>query len=224
MVEPFIHPTAVIHPGARLGANVHVGPYSVIRDNVIIGDNVYVSSHVSLGEEAEHSTDKYELSPRGKTLPVFIGNNVVLREFVTVNRPIKEATRVCDHAYVMGRVHVAHDCVVGEHAILSNCAVLAGWTRVQRGANLGICAATHQFTTVGAYAMVAAGATVVKDVPPLGKFIPNKPLGLNAYAIAKWRLPLTGQTPAEVFAQSFYRELLARFEEERNHERPVYAV
>ncbi len=222
MVESFIHPTALISPDARLGRNVHVGAYTVIRDNVIVGDNVYISSHVSVGEEAEHSTDKYELHPRDEALPIQIGNNVVLREFVTVNRPMKTVTRIADDAYVMARVHIAHDVWVGEHAVVSNCAILGGWTRVQRGANLGICSTTHQYTTVGAYAMVAANATVVKDIPPLGKYIPQKPLGLNAYAIAKWRLTLHGESLEELRAQPAYRELLASFEQERFKERGIY--
>ena len=66
-----------------------------------------------------------------------------------------------------------------------------------RGANVGICAATHQFTTVGQYAMIAANATVVKDVPPLAKFIPGKELGMNIYAVRKWDLPLHAETLAE---------------------------
>jgi len=222
VVASFIHPTALIHPDARLGKNVHVGPYAVIGENVSLGDNVYVASHVVLGEEAEHSTEKYELNPRGAVLPVEIGSNVVLREFVSVTRPIRTVTRIADGVYVMAQAHIAHDVVIEEHAVVSIGVVLAGWTRVQRGANLGIGSATHQYTTVGAYAMVAANAAVVKDVPPLGKYIPHKPLRLNAYAIAKWKLPLHGQSLDEIRDQPFYRELLARFERERFQERGVY--
>jgi UDP-N-acetylglucosamine acyltransferase len=222
MVEAFIHPTAVVHPDARLGTNVHVGAYTVIRANVFIGNNVYISSHVSLGDEAEHSTEKYELNPRDGVRPVRIGNNVVIREFVTVTRPTKEVTRIADHAYIMGHVYVAHDVSIGEHAVVSNCAILGGWTRIQRGANLGLSSTTHQFTTIGAYAMVAANATVVKDIPPLGKYIPHKPLGVNAYAIAKWKLPLRGRSLAELYAQPAYAELLAEFTADRFSERQVY--
>src|SRR5205823_5767254 len=117
-----------------------------------------ISSHVLLGEEAEHSTEKYELNPRAAVLPVEIGSNVVLREFVSVTRPIKTVTRVADGAYVMAQAHIAHDVAVEEDAVVSIAAVLAGWTRVQRGANLGAGSVTHQYTTVGAYAMVAANA------------------------------------------------------------------
>jgi UDP-N-acetylglucosamine acyltransferase len=217
-----IHPTAIVHPSAQLGRNVHVGAYSVIHANVTIGDDSYIASHVSIGEEAEHSSDKYELHPRNVCPPIRIGKSVVIREFTTVNRPIKEVTLIADNVYVMARVHVAHDCRVEEWAVLSNNAILAGWTRVLRGANLGICAATHQFTTVGQYAMIAANATVVKDVPPLAKFIPGKELGMNVYAVHKWELPLRSETLAGARPEPFYQELLASWEAARDNRRPVY--
>src|SRR5207253_1650041 len=148
-----IHPTALIDSSVELGRNVRVGPYSVIRANVVIGDDTYISAHVSIGEEAEHSSDKYELHPRGVCPPIHIGKNVVLREFTTVTRPIKDVTLIADNVYVMGRVHIAHDCRIEEGAVLSINVTLSGWTRVLRGANVGICVATHQFTTIGQYAM-----------------------------------------------------------------------
>jgi UDP-N-acetylglucosamine acyltransferase len=217
-----IHPTALIHPSVELGRNVHVGAYSVIHENVVIGDDTFISSHVSIGEEAEHSSDKYELHPRGVCPPIRIGKNVVLREFTTVNRPIKDVTLIDDNVYVMARVHVAHDCRVEEWAVLSNNAILAGWTRVMRGANVGICVATHQGTTVGPFAMIAANATVVKDVPPLAKFIPGKELGMNVYAVRKWNLPLRSETFSVVRQEPFYRQLLDEWETVRDKRRPVY--
>lgn len=219
-----IHPTALIHASVELGRNVHVGAYTVIHANVTIGDDTFIASHVSIGEEAEHSSDKYELHPRGVCPPVRIGTNVVIREFVTVNRPIKDVTLIEDDVYIMARVHVGHDCRIGEWAVLSNNAILSGWTRVLRGANIGICVATHQFTTIGQYAMIAANATVVKDVPPLAKFIPGKELGMNSYAVTKWGLPLHSATLAGIREESFYRQLLDEWEAARDARRPVYTL
>lgn len=218
-----IHPTALIHPSVELGRNVHVGAYSVIHENVTIGDDTYIASHVSIGEEAEHSSDKYELHPRGVCPPIRIGANVVVREFTTVNRPIKDLTLIEDNVYVMARVHVAHDCKVENGAVLSNNAILAGWTRVMRGATVGICVATHQFTTVGQFAMIAANATVVKDVPPLAKFIPGKELGMNVHAVHKWNLPLLSETLSGAREEPFYRQLLDEWEAARDKRRPVYS-
>jgi UDP-N-acetylglucosamine acyltransferase len=219
-----IHPTALIDPRVSLGHNVHIGPYTIIRANVTLGDNVYIASHVSIGEEAEHSTDKYELHPRSVCPPIVIGSNVVLREFTTINRPMKDVTWIADNVYAMARVHIGHDCRIEDGAVLSNNAILSGWTRVLRGANVGICVAIHQFTTVGQYAMIAANATVVKDVPPLAKYIPGKELGLNRYAIHKHGLPLTSETLPGVRAESFYQELLQHWEEVRDKRRPVHGV
>jgi UDP-N-acetylglucosamine acyltransferase len=219
-----IHPTALIDSSVELGRNVRIGPYSVIRANVVIGDNTYISSHVSIGEEAEHSSDKYELHPRADCPPIYIGKNVVLREFTTVNRPMSNLTLIADDVYIMARVHVGHDCRIEAGAVLSNNAILSGWTRVLRGATLGICVATHQFTTIGQYAMVAANATVVKDVVPLAKYIPGKELSLNAYAVRKWGLPARGETLEEVRRESFYRWLLDDWEAARDTRRPVYGI
>jgi UDP-N-acetylglucosamine acyltransferase len=217
-----IHPTAILHPRVRLGCNVRVGAYTVIQGDVTIGDNTCIASHVSIGDEAEHSSDKYELHPRDFCPPIRIGKDVVIREFTTVNRPLKELTWIADGVYIMARVHVAHDCRVEEGAVLSNNAILAGWTKVLRGANLGICAATHQYTTIGHYAMIAANATVVKDVMPLAKFIPGKDLSLNAYAIQKWGLPLRGETLAAVAQEPPYLALLQEWEIARDKHRPAY--
>jgi UDP-N-acetylglucosamine acyltransferase len=153
-----------------------------------------------------------------------IGKDVVIREFTTVNRPMKELTWIADDVYIMARVHVAHDCRVESGAILSNNAILAGWTKVLRGANLGICAATHQNTTIGQYAMIAANATVVKDVVPLAKFIPGKELSLNDYAIRKWELPVRGETLEAVARELPYRRMLEEWDAVRDKLRPVYAV
>ena len=88
----------------------------------------------------------------------------------------------------MARSHIAHDCYLEEDVVISTNVCLGGWTRVMRGANLGIGSITHQFTTVGAFAIVAANAPLVKDLPPLAKYIPGKPLSINTYAFNKWNL------------------------------------
>ena len=94
-----------------------------------------------------------------------------------------------------------------------------------RGANVGICVAAHQFTTIGQYAMIAANATVVKDVPPLAKFIPGKELGMNVYAVRKWNLPLrVGDARRTCRDEPFYQQLLDEWEAVRDPRRPVYGA
>src|SRR3989304_1052310 len=101
-----IDPTAIIGPNILLGKNIYIGPYSVIRGNTSIGDGTYISSHVSIGEPAEHSSDKYELQPSFVPMfsysgKIFIGNNVVIREFTTVNQPMKDLTKISNNCYIM---------------------------------------------------------------------------------------------------------------------------
>jgi len=219
-----IHPTAIIHPNAQIGKNVHIGAYTIINENVSIGDNCYISSHSSIGEEAEHSTEKYELNPRDLK-PIKIGNNVVIREFVTVHRPLGEITYIGNNVYIMGRSHIAHDVYLEDDTIISNCAIIGGWTKVLKGANLGICSCIHQFTTIGHYAMVAANATVVKDLPPLTKYIPNKPLGVNTHSIRKYNISIPEIKEAGLLIQfEEYKELLEDFHSKRFTEREVYQL
>lgn len=216
-----IHPTAIVHPTAKLGDNVYIGPYCVVKD-CEIGDNVFISAFAAIGDEAEHSTEKWELNKRKYPGKIVIGNNVVIREFVTVHQPIKDVTYIGNNAYIMGRSHIGHDIYLEDDVVISNCTILGGWTRVMRAANLGISSITHQFTTVGPYAMVAANASVVKDVPPLAKYIPNKPLNVNVYAIRKWKLPLDGDVPFDIIKQDFYVSLTKEWEARRHEERSIY--
>lgn len=191
MTTSKIHPTAVIDDTVRIGKNTYIGPYTTIKGNVIIGSNSYIASHVSIGEVAEHSSDKYELDETYDILEkqIIIGDGVVIREFTTVNQPIKEKTVISNNCYLMARVHVSHDNFLEDGVILSTNTCLGGWTRVMKCANIGLGSITHQFTTIGPYAMIAAGAVVVKDVLPLCKYIPGKELGTNVYAIKKYGLP-----------------------------------
>lgn len=182
-----IHPTAIIDPEVVIGKNVKIGPYSVIRGRVSIGDGTIISSHVSIGDLPEHGTEKFDFKGAG-TGSIDIGRNVVIREFVTVNAPMADMTLIEDNVYVMAHSHVSHDNHLEKDVILSTGVHLGGWSIIQRGANIGLCAVTHQYTTIGAYAMIAANAMVTKDIPPLAKFIPGKPLSLNEHAVKKFNL------------------------------------
>lgn len=215
--------SAIIYPNVKLGKNIHVGEFSVLRD-CEVGDNTYIDSHVSIGSEAEHSTEKWELNRREYKGKIVIGKNVVIREFVVVNKPIKDITYIGNDAYVMSKSHIGHDIYLEDHAVISAGVVLGGWTRVMRGANVGISAVTHQYTTIGHYAMIAANATVVKDVMPFSKFIPNKPIGLNAYAIRKWNFPLVGEDFSDIMKQEFYLAFIEEWKAKRYTERAVYSA
>ena len=214
-----IHPTAIIDwDTVTIGNNVDVGAYSVIS-HCEIDDDSKINSHVVIGQPAEHSFRKFEFGENPKGI-IKIGKRVVVREFSTITLPTAGLTNIMDDVYIMGRCHIAHDCIVESYAILSIGSVLAGWTRIMEGANVGVAAVTHQFSTVGPYAMIAGNAMVVKDVPPLAKYIPGKKLTINVYAIQKWKLPLEGE--AFITQSELYVDLKNKWEAKRHKERAVY--
>lgn len=212
-----IHSTAIVENVQYLSNNIHIGAYAVVR-NCILGDKVHIAEHVVIGGPPEHSTDKYEMNP-GKQSGgnIVIGRGTVIREFTTINAPIATQTYIGKNVYIMGRCYIAHDCHIEDDVVLSNGTTLGGWTKVLKAANLGLNATVHQFSTIGQYAMIAANAAVVKDVPPLAKYIPGKPLGVNSYSIKKWELSVCdcGTHPCN----EAYEELYVEWEKKRNPDR-----
>jgi UDP-N-acetylglucosamine acyltransferase len=175
-----IDPRAIVDPGARLGRNVVVGAWSIIGAGVEVGDDCVIASHVvvkgptrigarnrifqfsSIGE------DTPALAYRGEATTLEIGDDNVIREGVTMHRGIGEhggRTIVGSGNLFMAYVHIAHDCVVGNHVIMSNNAAVSGHVTVGDYANLGGYAGVPQFRAIGAHAMVGGMSLVVKDVP-----------------------------------------------------------
>ena len=146
-----IHPTAIVHPDAELGAGVQVGPYSIIERNVKIGEGtrigarVNVEGYTTLGKNNEVYTGAV-LGSRtqdkkfkgGKTF-LRIGDNNQIREYVTMNPGTKEGTEtaVGDDNVIMAYAHIAHDCIIGKGTVLANAATLAGHVVIDDGAILG---------------------------------------------------------------------------------------
>ena len=175
-----IHPTAVVDPNAKIGENVKIGPYSVIGPEVtigngttietqvviegetIIGENNYIFSFASIGK------DPQDLKFGGEKTRVVIGNNNKIREFVTIHRGTtdKYETRVGNDCLIMAYVHIAHDCIIGDHCVLANAATFAGHVEVEDWAVVGGLTAIHQFTRVGRHAMIGGCSAVTQDVVP----------------------------------------------------------
>lgn len=175
-----VHPLAIIEPGAILGANVEIGPWTYIGAGVEIGDDTIVHSHVvikgptkigrnntiyqfaSVGEACQDK--KY----KGEPTRLEIGDNNVIRESCTIHRGTvqdKGVTRIGSNNLFMAYVHVAHDCVVGNDTILANNATLAGHVTVGDFAILGGGTMVHQFCHIGAHSMSAGGSIVLRDIP-----------------------------------------------------------
>lgn len=175
-----IHRTAVISSEAHLAPDVRVGPYCVIGPDVFVGAGCELGAHVVLERNTRigagcriHSHaviggDPQDISYRGEPTFCEIGEDNVIREYVTINRGAhdEKVTRVGSHCLLMTGVHIAHDCQVGDRVIMANLATLAGHVHIEERATIGGLAAFHQFTRVGRLAMVGGTAGVMQDVPP----------------------------------------------------------
>ena len=176
-----IDPRAVIDPTARLGAEVEIGPYSVIGAEVEIGDGCRIGPHVvikgptRLGRNntvyqfASLGDDPQDKKYAGEPTRLEIGEGNVIREFCTINRGTVQdrgVTRIGDHNWIMAYVHIAHDCVVGNHTILANNASLAGHVEVGDYAILGGFTLVHQFCRIGAHSFSGMNSVIAKDVLP----------------------------------------------------------
>ncbi len=175
-----IHPTAIVHPQARLDASVQVRPYAVIDAGVELGPDCVVGPHVYLtGATQAGQGNQFhagcvigdlpqDLKYKGVPTRVTIGDHNVFREHVTVNRATTagDATVVGSHNFLMAGAHIAHNCVVGSHVIMANGATLGGHVTVQDRAFLSGFCLVHQFCRVGTLAIMQGGSAISKDLPP----------------------------------------------------------
>src|ERR1044071_2807209 len=195
-----IHPTAIIHPNAKLDSTVQVGPYAVIDDGVelgaqcIVGPQVYVTGLTSIGARNRFHAGcvigdaPQDLKYHGEPTRLRIGEHNVFREHVTVHRSNKttEDTVIGSHNFLMQHSHVAHNCVVGDHVILAGGALLAGHAVVQDRAFISGNCLVHQFTRVGTLAMMQGGAAISKDLPPFTVALrENEICGLNTVGLRR---------------------------------------
>jgi UDP-N-acetylglucosamine acyltransferase len=191
-----IHPTAIIQPGAKIADNVSIGPFSVIGENVSIGSGTTVAAHVVIEGWTEIGSDNQlyqfssigappqDLKYAGEQTCLKIGDRNRIREFVTLNRGTAEGggvTSIGNDNLFMAYSHVAHDCIVNDHAILANGATLAGHVEIESSAILGGLSAVHQFCRIGCHTMISGGAMVAQDIPPytVAQGDRAKTMGLN---------------------------------------------
>lgn len=197
-----IHPTAIIDPSAIIGANVAIGPYSVIGAEVEIGDGTWIGPHVVINGPTKIGRDNrifqfssigeitQDLKYKGERTYLEIGDNNTIREFCTINRGSiqdKAITKLGNHNLLMAYVHIAHDCVVGNHVVFSNNASLAGHVHVDDHVVMGGFSGVFQFCRVGAHSFISTNSVVIKDVPPFVKVSGYyaKPFGLNSVGLQR---------------------------------------
>jgi UDP-N-acetylglucosamine acyltransferase len=197
-----IHATAQIDAGARLGKDVEVGAFAVIGADVEIGDGTSVGPHTviqgraRIGRDnrifqfASVGADPQDKKYRGERSELVIGDRNTIREFTTINRGTGDgggATCIGDDNWIMAYVHIAHDCVVGNHTIFSNNATLAGHVEIGDYAILSGFAGVHQFCRVGAHAFIGMGCLINGDVPPF-VIVANeygRPRGINTEGLKR---------------------------------------
>jgi UDP-N-acetylglucosamine acyltransferase len=196
------HPTAIIHPAAKLADDVQVGAYSIIGEHVEIGagskigPHVVVSGHTQIGKNNEifqfcsigeiPQDKKYA----GEPTRLEIGDNNVIRECCTFNIGTVQdvgVTRMGNDNWIMAYVHVAHDCQIGNNVIFANSTQLAGHVIIDDFVILGGFTGVHQFCQIGAHVMTAVGTVLLHDVPPYVKVSgsPAAPHGINSEGLKR---------------------------------------
>lgn len=175
-----IHPTAVVSPSASIGPDVRIGPFCVIESGTAIGPGCILESRVAVKEGTTLGANNRVFDgatlgglPQHVHIPeqpgrVVIGSDNTIREYATVHRALvaDHTTTIGDHCLLMVGAHVAHDCRLGNHVILTNNVMLAGHVTVADRAYLSGAAGVHQFCRIGTLAMVGGQAHLSQDVPP----------------------------------------------------------
>lgn len=194
-------PLAYVHPTAKIAKNVVIEPFVNIEKNVEIGEGTWIGSNVTIMEGATIGKNckifpgaviaaiPQDLKYNGEETTVEIGDNTTIREFVTVNKGTKAnmKTVIGNNALIMAYAHVAHDCIIKDHAILANATTLAGHVEIDEWAIIGGLTAVHQFTNIGKHVLISGGSLVRKDIPPYTKAArePISYVGVNSIGLRR---------------------------------------
>jgi UDP-N-acetylglucosamine acyltransferase len=197
-----IHPTAQVDPGAKLGARVSIGAFSIVGADVDIGEGTSIGSHcvitgpTRIGDDnrihahAVLGGDPQDKKFAGERTELVIGHRNSIFEFTTMSRGTGDGggiTRVGDDNWIMAYVHIAHDCMVGNNTIMANNATLGGHAVVEDWAILGGFVGVHQFCRIGAHAFIGMGSLINADVPPFVMVADRyaTPRGINAEGLKR---------------------------------------
>lgn len=177
-----IHPSAILEGNIKMGSGNFIGANVVMRGNMELGDNNYIDAGVMLQNNVVVGSHNYfypyavigalgEMGLKGDFFNeegnVRIGNHVTIREYVCIHSPVyRQETIIEDHAYLMNKSYVAHDCHIGKYAVLSSGVLLAGRCIVGEHANIGLGTTVHQRRCIGDYAMVGMQSVITRDILP----------------------------------------------------------
>ncbi len=217
-----IHPSAVVHPGAQIGADCEIGPFCVVGEHVTLGagcrlhSHAVVDGHTKLGKENEIfpfaciGKKTQDLKWKGGVSRLEIGDHNVFREGVTVHCATDDgnATVIGSNNLLLIHAHVAHDCVLGNHIIMSGFAGLAGHVHVEDHAILSGYVAVHQFCRIGKHAMIGACCKVRQDIAPfmLADGDPATPMTINKVGLERHGLSEEAITALRQAYKFIFRE------------------
>ena len=218
-----IHPTAVVEPGAQLDGDVEVGAFTLIGPEVRIGSGTRIGPNVVIAGRTRIGRDNriYAFSTlgeipqdkkyAGEPTELVIGDGNTIREFCSFNAGTLQGggtTRVGSDNWIMAYVHLAHDCVIGDHTILANATQLAGHVVVGDWAIIGGMTGVHQFVRIGAHAMCGGGSSLLQDVPPyvLCRGNPCQPFGINVEGLQRRGFDEAAVTALKRAYRSLFRE------------------
>ncbi len=196
------HPTAIISDSARIAEDVKIGPYSIIGETVEIGAGCLIDSHVVINgptriDKSNHiyqfcsiGDDPQDKKYGGELTRLEIGDGNTIREYCTISRGTVQGngvTQIGNDNWIMAYVHIAHDCLIGNHCIFANNATLAGHVHVGDWAIFGGFTGAHQFCRIGAHAFLGINATINQDVPAYMMIggQPTAPKGINAEGLKR---------------------------------------
>jgi len=196
-----IHRTAIISPQAEIASDVEIGPYAVIAEDVVVDSGTKIHSYVCLEPGARIGKNcqihqgaviagrPQDLKFAGEKTYAYVGDNTVIREYVTVSRGTKHRgeTRIGENCFLMAYAHVAHDCILGHNVILANAVNLAGHVEIEEYAIVGGVVPVHQFVRIGCHSIIGGGFRVQMDVCPymLAAGYPLKIYGLNLVGLKR---------------------------------------
>lgn len=214
-----IHPTAIIDSTAQIASSAEIGAYCVVGPRVEIGEDCTLRPHAHITALARLGRgniihpyaivggDPQDLKWHGEPTWLEMADFNTVREHASIHRGTGNgggATRIGSHNLIMGNVHIAHDCVLGDHVILANNVMLAGHVHIEDYANLGGGAGVHHFARVGFCAFVGAMSRVSKDVPPF-MLVEGSPAAVRGYNhIAMGRLGM-GEAEVDAIKDAFKR-------------------
>jgi UDP-N-acetylglucosamine acyltransferase len=191
-----VHSTAIVDPQAQLAEGVEIGPYTVIGPHVAIGSGTTVGAHCVIEGHTRIGQDNQifqfcslgaapqDKKYAGEPTELIIGDRNTIREFCTFNTGTvqdKRYTRVGNDNWVMAYVHVAHDCVVGDHNVIANAVQLAGHVEIGNRTLIGGLSGVHQFVRIGDFAMVGFSTRLSQDLPPFVMAAGNPAQAQNAH-------------------------------------------